>query len=70
MFRPLGSRTPALYDLSTDLAERRDVAGEHPAIVAEMVRIAAAEHVPDPNWTPLGRVKNPTVADRSGGKAR
>ena len=70
VFRPLGSRTPALYDLSTDLAERRDVAGEHPAIVAEMVRIAAAEHVPDPNWTPLGRVKNPTGADRSGGKAR
>ena len=64
VFRPLGSTTPALYDLSTDLAETRDVAADHPEIVAEMVRIAAAEHVPDPNWTAKGRTDNPTGADR------
>ena len=64
VFRPLGSTTPALYDLSTDLGETRDVAAEHPGVVAEMVKIAAAEHVPDPNWTAKGRVKNPTGADR------
>jgi len=60
VFRPLGSKTPALYDLSTDLAEKNDVAAEHPEIVAEMVKIAASEHLPDPNWAPKGQVRNPT----------
>ena len=69
VFRPLGSRTPALYDLSTDLGETRDVAADHPEVVAEMVKIAAAAHVPDPNWEPKGRVTNPTGSDR-GGEAR
>ena len=60
IFRPLGSPTPELYDLAADLGETRDVAAEYPEVVAEMVKIAAAEHVPDPNWVPQGRVKNPT----------
>ncbi|NNJ27766.1 arylsulfatase [Alienimonas chondri] len=60
VFRPLGSTTPALYNLSTDLAEQNDVSAQHPEIVAEMVRIAAEEHRPDPQWKPSGRVSNPT----------
>ena len=66
IFRPLGSRTPALYDLANDLAETRDVATDHPDVVAEMIGIAADEHVPDPNWTPQGRVQHPTGTDRAG----
>ena len=69
IFRPLGSRTPALYDLSRDLAEENDVAALHPAIAAELTRIAAQAHVPDPNWTPQGRAPNPTgpASARKGG---
>ena len=63
IFRPLGSQTPALYDLSTDPAEKNDLAAQYPKIAAEMTKIAAAEHVPDPNWTPAGSVKNPTGAE-------
>ena len=73
VFRPLGSTTPALYDLSTDLGETRDVAAEHPGVVAEMVKIAAAEHVPDPNWTAKGRTRRtppaPTAGPRRGDRA-
>jgi uncharacterized sulfatase len=73
VFRPMGSTTPALYDLSKDPAEQRDLAADHPEVVAEMVRIAADEHVPDPRWTPSGSVKNPTgrpARRRSGAGAR
>ncbi|QDT15997.1 arylsulfatase [Alienimonas californiensis] len=70
IFRPLGSQTPALYDLSTDLAEQHDVAAEHPEIVAQMVAIAAAEHVPDPQWKPSGKVSNPTGPKRGKGSTR
>ncbi len=39
-----------LYDLSKDLGETKNIAGDHPEIVAEMARIMAAEHLPDENW--------------------
>jgi arylsulfatase len=35
-----------LYDLSTDVGEKRNVAGEHPEIVKRMAEIARAAHVP------------------------
>ena len=70
IFRPLGSKTPALYDLSSDVAEQNDVAADHPGIVAEMVEIAAAEHVPDPLWTPSGKVSNPTGPTNRPGATR
>ncbi len=60
IFRPLGSKTPALYDLGSDLAEQHDVAADHPEIVAEMVKLAAEAHIPDPAWTPSGKVSDPT----------
>ena len=36
--------TPHLYDLSKDIHEDRDVAGQHPGIVAKMVDIIHREH--------------------------
>ena len=60
VFRPIGSTTPALYDLAGDVGETTDVAADHPDVVADLTAIAAREHVPDPAWTPRGRVNDPT----------
>jgi len=39
-----------LYDLSTDLGETRDLAGQHPDIVKQMAAVMAREHVDNPYW--------------------
>ena len=39
-----------LYDLSKDVAETRDVAGQNPAIVAEITAMMKREHVESPLW--------------------
>ena len=40
--------TPQLYDLSKDIHEDKDVAGEHPEVVAKMVEIIHREHTDSP----------------------
>ncbi|MEA3367392.1 MAG: arylsulfatase [Planctomycetota bacterium] len=40
-----------LFDLADDLGETRDVAGDHPEVVAEMKRIFAEAHTPSKIWT-------------------
>jgi arylsulfatase A-like enzyme len=42
--------TFALYDLEADLMEERDVAAQHPQIVAQMRKFMKSAHVPSPNW--------------------
>lgn len=44
-----GNSEWALYDLSTDPLEMKDVAGENPGILQEIEAIVAAEHVPASN---------------------
>jgi hypothetical protein len=39
-----------LYDLESDPGETRNVAEQHPEVVARLMKIIANEHVPDPNW--------------------
>ncbi len=39
-----------LYDLKTDPAEGRDVAAQHPEIVARIERVMASEHTDSPLW--------------------
>ena len=39
-----------LYELSTDIGEKRNVASSHPEKVATAIKLMAAEHVDDPNW--------------------
>lgn len=39
-----------LYDLSTDLGEKNNVAAAHPDLVARAKAIMEREHVPDPRW--------------------
>ena len=36
-----------LYDLTKDLGEQSDVAGQHPELIAEMERIMRQEHTED-----------------------
>ncbi|MBI5774480.1 MAG: arylsulfatase [Verrucomicrobia bacterium] len=40
----------ALYDLSTDQMEARDVAAQHPDVVKRLREFMTAAHVPSPNW--------------------
>jgi arylsulfatase A-like enzyme len=40
----------ALYDLSTDLGEQKDVAAQAPAIVARIAEIMRTEHVDNEHW--------------------
>jgi arylsulfatase A-like enzyme len=44
-----------LYNLSTDLAESKDVAAAHPDLVAKAESLMKAAHVDDPNWPLTGR---------------
>jgi arylsulfatase A-like enzyme len=46
-----------LYDLATDTAERRNVAGAHPGIVRELASIMAREHTPSEVFPSLEGVK-------------
>ncbi|NOX99670.1 MAG: N-acetylgalactosamine-6-sulfatase, partial [Verrucomicrobia bacterium] len=39
-----------LYDLSSDLGEDQNVAGQHPNIVARAVKYMEKGHQPDPKW--------------------
>jgi arylsulfatase A-like enzyme len=44
-----------LYNLSTDLAESKNVAAAHPDIVARAETLMKTAHVDDPNWPLTGR---------------
>jgi len=46
-----------LYDLSADLGEEDDVAGDHPEMVAKMEAIMKEAHVPSPRWIVKPRKK-------------
>jgi uncharacterized sulfatase len=39
-----------LYDLTGDLAESTDVAGQHPDIVKQIAQIMREEHVDNQHW--------------------
>ena len=44
-----------LYDLKTDSAESRDLAGDQPALVAKAEQLLKTARVDDPNWPLAGR---------------
>ena len=46
-----------LYDLSTDPMEATDLATQQPEVVRQMLEFMKAAHVPSPNWTAKGPVK-------------
>ncbi|MCO6455591.1 MAG: arylsulfatase [Pirellulaceae bacterium] len=51
---PMFTGRTELYDLSRDLGEARDVAGEHPEVVQRLESLMDAAHTPHPNWQPKG----------------
>ena len=56
--------TPHLYDLSNDIHEDKDVAGQHPELVAKMVKIIHREHTD----SPMFKVTLPAYARHTGNK--
>ena len=56
--------TPHLYDLSNDIHEDKDVAGQHPELVAKMVKIIHREHTD----SPMFKVTLPAYARHTGDK--
>lgn len=44
-----------LYDLQADLGETKDIADQHPKIVAQMEAYMEAAHEAHPNWQPRGK---------------
>ena len=49
----------ALYNLTADPGEARDVAAERPAVVERLAAVANASHDEDPNW-PSGAACHPS----------
>jgi arylsulfatase A-like enzyme len=54
-FRPAPDRPLELYDLAKDVGEKRDVAAEHPDVVARIEKLAAAAHVEAPEFPLKGK---------------
>ena len=65
-----GTKNPIeLYDLTTDLAEKRDVAKNHPSIVTQFAKFFANSRTDTPAWpieesSPRGKASGPVTADR------
>ncbi|NQT12865.1 MAG: arylsulfatase, partial [Planctomycetes bacterium] len=55
--QPMFTGKTELYDLSADLGEEDDVAGDHPEMVAKMEAIMKEAHVPSPRWIVKPRKK-------------
>jgi arylsulfatase A-like enzyme len=49
---PLFTGDVQLYDLSRDIGEENDVAGQHPKLVHKATEMMEQAHTPHPNWKP------------------
>jgi len=61
---PMITGKTELYDLSADVGETNDVAGEHADIVKRLEHLMDESHVPDPNWVPNPNPPGPANAKR------
>ena len=48
--KPMRTGAVELYDLSRDVGEARDLAGEHPDVAERMAGLMDEAHRPHPNW--------------------
>ena len=53
--QPMVSGSIELYNLSKDLGETNDVAGQHADLVATAAKMMDEAHTPHPSWKPRGR---------------
>ncbi len=53
--QPMRTGSVALFDLSADQAQQRDVSEQHPEVAARAVSYMEEAHVPHPNWKPRGK---------------
>ncbi len=57
--KPMFTGNMALYDLSKDLGEQKNLAAQHPEVIARMKRHFDEAHVPSPLWKPRGEPEYP-----------
>lgn len=50
VIQPIGSQSVELFDLRSDLGEKRNVSASHPDVVKQILSIAGSAHVPSPLW--------------------
>ncbi len=55
--QPMFTGSIELYDLSSDLGESKDVAGQHADLVEKAAKMMDEAHTPHPNWKPRGAKK-------------
>jgi len=60
--RPQADEPLELYDLKTDLGEKKNVAGEHPEVVAQMERLMKGARTDAPEWP----IKKPQETAKKG----
>jgi uncharacterized sulfatase len=51
---PMHTGEIELYDVTSDIGERNNVAATEPELVARLERYMREAHLPDPNWAPSG----------------
>ena len=55
--RPGPGKPVELYDIETDIGEKRDLSREHPALVKRLVEVMKREHVESEHWPVQAEVK-------------
>lgn len=60
--KPLGGKNVELYDLTQDLGERKDVAEDHPDVVAKIQKAMKESHEPSPHWKIRGSARKKKAA--------
>ena len=63
--KPFASGPLQLFDLRNDLGEQRNIAQQHPQVVARMAAAMKDAHVPSPLWKV--RVRKPAGKKKSSG---
>ena len=54
---PMKTGTIELFDLSEDVGEEKDVAGDHPDLVRKAGTMMDEAHVPHPSWKVRGKTQ-------------